>query len=40
MRQYIQPCTDVISVHLTTTLLTGSDRTTPIVGGEEQVNAW
>ena len=40
MRQYTSPRTDIISVQFTASLLVGSDRTTPIVGGDEQINAW
>lgn len=40
MRQYTSPRTDVVSVQITSTLLAGSDRTTPIKGGDEQVKAW
>lgn len=40
MRQYTSPRTDVVSVQITSTLLAGSDRTTPIEDGDEQVKAW
>lgn len=40
MKQYTSPRIDIISIQSASTLLIGSDRTIPIVGGEEQVNAW
>jgi len=40
MRQYTSPRTDIISVQFTASLLTGSNNTTPIGGGDQQVNAW
>ena len=40
MRQYTSPRTDIISVHPDNNLLVVSPRTTPIGGGDNQINAW
>ena len=40
MKQYTSPRTDVVSVQISTAILAGSGRTTPIIGEDEQINAW
>jgi hypothetical protein len=42
MRKYIQPCTEIVSVQFTTTLLSASGgKNMPISNtGAEQIDAW
>ena len=39
MRQYIQPCTEIISVQMQSSVLVGSNNM-PVKGAESQIKAW